>query len=118
MRGRDGGKEESQPEGSGHGPGGAFEAAKERVTGVSLRRPDKIQELQRKLCRKAKQESTYRFYSLYDKVHRQDILAHAYAVARAKGGAPGMDGQTFADIEEYGERRFLAHLGRKLREGT
>jgi RNA-directed DNA polymerase len=85
---------------------------------VSLRTPEKLRELQRKLYRKAKQEPTYRFYSLYDKVYRPDILVHAYALVRDNGGAPGVDGRTFADIEEYGERRFLADLGRELREGT
>jgi RNA-directed DNA polymerase len=88
------------------------------VIGMSLATPDKIRELQRKLYRKAKQEPMYRFYSLYDKVYRTGILAHAYALCKANKGAPGVDGQTFADIEEYGEELFVAGLGRELREGT
>jgi hypothetical protein len=56
---------------------------------MSLATPPKIQELQRKLNDKAKRESTYRFYSLYDKVYRPDVLAHAYTLMRANGGAPG-----------------------------
>lgn len=85
---------------------------------MSLATPDRIRELQRKLYLKAKQEPTYRFYSLYDKVYRPDILAHAYALVKANGGAPGVDGQTFEGIEAYGEKRFLDELGRELREGT
>jgi len=85
---------------------------------VSLATPDNIRELQRKLYLKAKQEPTYRFYSLYDKVYRPDLLAHAYRLSKSNGGAPGVDGQTFEDIEKYGEERFLGELGRELREGT
>ena len=58
---------------------------------MSLKTPVKIRELQRKLYTKAKQETSYRFYALYDKIHREDILAHAYAMAKANGGAPGVD---------------------------
>ena len=83
---------------------------------MSLATPEKIQTLQRKLCRKAKREPTYRFYALYDKVHRPDILAHAYALAKTNGGAPGVDGVTFDDIETAGRERFLAELGEELRE--
>ncbi len=83
---------------------------------MSLATPEKIQTLQRKLCRKAKREPTYRFYALYDKVYRPDILAHAYALAKANGGAPGVDGVTFDDIETAGRERSLAELGEELRE--
>ena len=77
---------------------------------MSLATPETIQKLQRKLYLKAKREPTYRFYALYDKVYRPDILAHAYALAKANGGAPGVDGIRFEDIEAYGEERFLAEL--------
>jgi hypothetical protein len=54
---------------------------------------------------KAKAEAGYRFYALYDKISRDDILAHAYAQCRSNKGAPGVDGQDFADIEAYGVER-------------
>jgi RNA-directed DNA polymerase len=83
---------------------------------MSLATPKSIQALQRKLYLKAKQEPTFRFYALYDKVCRADTLAHAYALAKANGGAPGVDGVRFADIESYGRERFLAELRQELQE--
>jgi RNA-directed DNA polymerase len=78
--------------------------------------PEKIRTLQRKLYRKAKQEPTYRFYALYDKVYREDILSHAYALVRSKKGAPGIDGVTFEDIEaKEGAGTLLAELKEDLR---
>lgn len=70
---------------------------------MSLTTPIKIRELQIKLYRKAKNEPGYRFYMLYDKIYREDVLAHAYALARANKGAPGVDEQTFEQIESQGE---------------
>jgi retron-type reverse transcriptase len=67
---------------------------------------------------KAKAEAGYRFYALYDKISREDILAHAYAQCRSNKGAPGVDGQDFADIEAHGVERWLAELALALREET
>jgi group II intron reverse transcriptase/maturase len=67
---------------------------------------------------KAKAEAGYRFYALYDKISREDILAHAYAQCRSNKGAPGVDGQDFADIEAYGEQRWLGELALALRQET
>jgi group II intron reverse transcriptase/maturase len=65
---------------------------------------------------KAKSAPSYRFYALYDKISRDDILAHAYAQCRSNKGAPGVDGQDFADIEVYGVQRWLGELALALRE--
>lgn len=86
--------------------------------GVSLATPAKIQELQKKLYCKAKEEPEFRFYSLYDKVYRTDILAHAWALCKANKGAPGVDGRTFEDIEAYGVGRFLMEVATELKEDT
>src|SRR5437867_7209671 len=85
---------------------------------MSLATPSKIRELQIKLYRKAKNEPGYRFYMLYDKIHREDILAHAYARARANNGAPGVDGQSFREIESRGLERWLAGIRQELRNKT
>src|SRR5882672_7537747 len=82
---------------------------------MSLAPPDKLRSLQAKLYGKAKAEPTYRFYLLYDKMHRTDVLAHAYAVSRHNGGAPGVDGMTFAAIEAAGLEGWLAALEEELR---
>jgi RNA-directed DNA polymerase len=81
---------------------------------MSLATPEKIRSLQRKLYRKAKAEPAFRFYLLYDKIHREDILRHAYALARANAGAPGVDGMTFAAIEASGLEGWLAGLHEDL----
>jgi RNA-directed DNA polymerase len=77
---------------------------------VSLATPIKLKSLQRTLYSKAKREPNARFHFLYDKVCRNDVLGHAYARNRSNGGAPGVDGQTFAAIEAYGVARWLAEL--------
>ena len=81
---------------------------------MSLETPDKIRSLQRKLYCKAKAEPAFRFYVLYDKICRDDILLHAYRLARANAGAPGVDGVTFAQIEEEGLEAWLAGLREEL----
>src|ERR1700758_5632038 len=81
---------------------------------MSLATPEKIRILQRKLYRKAKTEPAFRFYLLYDKLYREDIFRHAYAVARANAGAPGTDGMTFAAIEASGLESWLAGLREEL----
>lgn len=83
---------------------------------MSLETPIKIRELQKKLYKKAKQEPNYRFYALYDKICRQDILAEAYRLAKTNGGAPGVDGQSFAGIEAIGIELWLAVLRQQLIE--
>ena len=77
---------------------------------MSLITPDKIRSLQRKLYCKAKAEPAFRFYVLYDTICREDILHHAYGMACANAGAPGVDGVTFERIEEKGLERWLAGL--------
>src|SRR4029453_14284419 len=74
---------------------------------MSLATPDSIRKLQRKLYLKAKDERAFRFYLLYDKICREDILRHAYDLARANKGAPGVDGVTFAMIEAVGREEWL-----------
>src|SRR5216683_3546115 len=85
---------------------------------MSLATPSKIRELQIKLYRKAKSEPGYRFYMLYDKIYREDILAHAYELARANKGAPGVDGQSFEGIESKGLQEWLTGIGEELRNKT
>jgi RNA-directed DNA polymerase len=84
---------------------------------LGLETPEKIRELQRKLYRKAKQEIGFRFYLLYDKVYRQDILDHAYQLVRANKGVSGVDGMTFERLEERegGVKRYLEEIAEELR---
>jgi RNA-directed DNA polymerase len=81
---------------------------------MSLATPEKIRSLQRKLYCKAKAEPAFRFYVLYDKICREDILRHAYGLARDNAGAPGVDGVSFAEIEEQGQEAWLAGLREEL----
>ena len=107
----------------------AFEEGKDRGLAMSLETPEKIRNLQRKLTSlrsssapcgsaslSAKAEPEYRFYLLYDKVYREDILEHAYKLAKANHGAPGVDGVTFAQIEEAGVEEWLSGLRQDLCE--
>lgn len=81
--------------------------------------PEKIRTLQRKLYAKAKQEPGYRFYALYDKVYRSDVLHHAYRLVRSNNGAPGIDGVSFEAIEaNEGIEQFLAGLGEEVKSRT
>ena len=82
-----------------------------------LETPERIRELQRRLYRKAKQEKEYRFYLLYDKVYRMDILSHAYRLVRANRGAPGIDGETLEKIEERegGAEKYLEEIAGELK---
>jgi hypothetical protein len=85
---------------------------------MSLQTPDAIRTLQRKLYGKAKAEPGFRFYILYDKVWRTDILRHAHQLARANDGAPGVDGVTFDQIEADGLENWLTRLAEELRTKT
>lgn len=85
---------------------------------MSLTTPIKIRTLRKKLFLKAKQEPNFRFYQLWDKVWRWDILEHAYRLAKANGGAPGVDGVTFEQIESQGREQWLRGLQQDLRSKT
>ena len=84
----------------------------------NLSTPKTVRKLQKALHANAKAEAEYRFYALYDKISREDMLAHAYAQCRSNKGAPGVDSQNFADVEAYGVRRWLGELALALRQET
>ena len=94
---------------------GQRQRSESREIGVSLSPPDKVRKLQRTLHAKAKESPKYRFYALYDKVYREDILLHAYRCCKANRGAAGVDGETFEDIETYGRDRWLGELSEAVR---
>lgn len=104
-------------EGRGLGSVSTQEVARDGRLG-NLSTPLSVQKLQEALHAKAKSSDCYRFYALYDKIHRQDILVHAWAQCRSNRGAPGVDRQDFADIEAYGVERWLAELALSLRSET
>src|SRR5712675_611585 len=85
---------------------------------MSLSTPESVQKLQTALHDKAKGSPSFRFYALYDKVYRKDVLTFAYACCKANGGAAGVDGQTFRDIEAYGAERWLDELMQELESRT
>jgi group II intron reverse transcriptase/maturase len=94
------------------------EEARHEETGVSLRAPERVQKLRTALHAKAKETPSYRFYALYDKLYREDVLAHAWRLAKANGGTAGVDGQNFRDIEALGVERWLGELAEDLGKKT
>jgi group II intron reverse transcriptase/maturase len=91
------------------------EATKTEGLTMSLATPVSVQKLQTALHAKAKESPSFRFYALYDKVYRKDVLAFAYECCNANGGAAGVDGQKFEDIEAYGIERWLDELVQELK---
>ena len=85
---------------------------------MSLTTPVSLQKLQTALHEKAKGSPGFRFYALYDKVYREDVLTFAYACCKANGGTAGVDGQRFEDIDEYGVKRWLDELTQELKSRT
>jgi len=85
---------------------------------MSLKTPIKIRTFQRKLYLKAKAEPDFRFYLLYDKIHRADILLHAYRLAKANGGSAGVDGMRFEHVESRGVDEWLSGIRKELRAKT
>ena len=82
---------------------------------MSLTTPFSVQKMQTALHAKAKEAPSFRFYALYDKVYRKDVLVYAYERCQANGGAAGVDNQTFEDIEQYGLERWLDELTQELK---
>jgi RNA-directed DNA polymerase len=85
---------------------------------MNLTTPASVQKLQTALHAKAKESPDFRFYALYDKVYREDVLTFAYACCKANGGAAGVDDQSFEDIEAYGAKRWLEELAQALKSRT
>ena len=85
---------------------------------MSLRPPETVRKLQATLHAKAKEAPGYRFYSLHDKIYREDVLAHAYRVSRRNGGTAGVDGESFEEIESSGVEAWLGALAEDLRKKT
>jgi RNA-directed DNA polymerase len=112
----------AKPCNDGGGKGPQFQnnvsRADSREIGVSLEPPEKVGKLREALHAKAKGAPGYRFYLLYDKMYRADVLAWAYERCRENRGVSGIDDQTFADIEKYGRQRWLDELAVELRERT
>jgi len=106
--------------GGGKGPQlkGNARSDKDRGLTMSLSTPASVQKLQTALHAKAKESPSFRFYALYDKVYRKDVLAFAYECCQANGGAAGVDDQRFEDIEAYGVERWLDELAQELKNRT
>ena len=100
-------------EGRSLGSGQATNVVRDRRLG-NLTTPESVQKLQAALQAKAKGSPAFRFYALYDKVYRSDVLAHAYQRCRANGGVAGVDGERFEDIEAYGAEKWLGELAQVL----
>ena len=111
-----------KPGNAGGGKGPQFKTDARRGEGpgdwatYQLRRA--FRSCRRRCTRKRRQKLAYRFYALYDKISREDVLAHAYVQCRSNKGAPGVDGQEFADIDAYGVQRWLGELALALRQET
>jgi group II intron reverse transcriptase/maturase len=105
-------------EGRGLGSRSTYEVARAGRLAMSLGTPETVRKLQEALHAKAKESPDLRFYSLYDKVYRADILAFAYRRCRRSGGAPGVDAERFDDIETYGLERWLGELTEELSKKT
>ena len=86
---------------------------------MSLAKPiESVEKLQTSLQTKAKAEPAFRFYTLWDKVYRKDVLLEAYQRCRANAGAPGVDRETFEAIETQGVERWLGTLREELSSGN
>jgi RNA-directed DNA polymerase len=111
-----------KPGNAGGGKGPQFKvnvrSGDSREIGVSLEPPVKVGKLQAALHAKAKSAPTYRFYALYDKVYRADVLEYAYRCCKVNDGSAGVDGQSFHDIHAYGEAKWLGELAEELRKRT
>jgi group II intron reverse transcriptase/maturase len=111
-----------KPGNAGGGKGPQFKGnarrSKGKEIGVSLITPESVWQLQEALHAKAKREPACRFHTLYDKLYRKDVLLHAWRCCRANGGAPGVDGVTFEQIERRGVAGWLEELVKELREKT
>ena len=85
---------------------------------MGLTTPSSVRELQRALYVKAKAKPACRFYALYDKIYRKDVLLWAWGCSRANGGSAGVDGESFVRIEARGVERWLEELAQELRTKT
>lgn len=100
------------------------ERVRQEIAHLSLKKrkelssKERVRLLQLKLYLKAKQESGYKFYILYDKIFQSQVLEEGYKRSKSKDGSPGIDNQSFADVEKYGREKFLAEISEELRKRT